>query len=100
MKRGGRVNQTSARRRSENEIRRQVVADIRLNRGPYCQWPYGCTRIGCDPHEIRTRARGGSITDPDNIVLLCRQHHDHITHTAEGQREGHELGLLKHSWEA
>lgn len=49
-----------------------------------------------DPHEIKTRARGGSILDPENILIVCRGHHDWID---LHQPDSHRLGLLKHSWE-
>jgi predicted metal-binding protein len=32
-----------------------------------------------DMHEILSRARGGSITDPDNILLVCRSCHRWVT---------------------
>lgn len=38
-----------------------------------------CTYFGCDVHEIKTRARGGSITDERNCLLLCRECHSKIT---------------------
>lgn len=42
-----------------------------------------------DLHEIRSRARGGSITDPANLVPLCREHHDWVTtHPLEAEKEG------------
>ena len=50
-----------------------------------------------DVHEILTRARGGSITDLNNLAVLCRPCHSWIT---EHPKEAHEQGWLKHSWEA
>jgi hypothetical protein len=47
-------------------------------------------------HEVKKRSRGGSITDPDNIKLLCRPHHDW---TEDQPEEAHRMGFLKHSWE-
>lgn len=32
-----------------------------------------------DVHEIKSRARGGSITDLDNLAVLCRPCHTFIT---------------------
>ena len=29
-----------------------------------------------DPHEPLTRQRGGDATDPDQVILICRRHHD------------------------
>lgn len=34
----------------------------------------GCTSVADSPHEPATRARGGSITDPGNVVALCWEH--------------------------
>lgn len=48
-------------------------------------------------HEVLTRGRGGDPTDRENILAICAPCHDWI----HGHpREAHELGLLKHSWEA
>jgi hypothetical protein len=41
-----------------------------------CQFPGGCTETACDADERLPRGRGGSITDPGNLLLLCRAHHD------------------------
>jgi len=74
--------------------RRAFVADF-LRQHPVCQWPE-CRRDSFDVHEPKTRARGGSILDPDNAVALCRQHHDWVhDHPLEAEQRG----LLRHSWE-
>lgn len=39
----------------------------------------GCTLHATDVHEILTRGRGGSITDPQNCLSLCRTCHQFIT---------------------
>lgn len=49
-----------------------------------------------DPHEPLTRARGGSIVDRDNVVMVCRAHHSWIHRSPI---EAHRLGFLVHSWE-
>ena len=49
-----------------------------------------------DAHEPLTRARGGSTTDPDNILWICRRHHGWLHRNPD---EAHGLGLLVHSWE-
>lgn len=42
-----------------------------------------------DAHEVRSRARGGSPTDRDNIRLLCRTCHTWITeHPTLAEAEG------------
>ncbi len=47
-------------------------------------------------HEVLPRGRGGSITDPSNIVLLCDRHNEWCS---ANPVEAHRLGLLKHAWE-
>ena len=49
-----------------------------------------------DVHEPLTRARGGNYLDPDDCVLLCRQHHDWVH---DHPRAAEKLGLLRHSWD-
>lgn len=73
--------------------RRPLVAEL-LAGDPTCE---RCLRRpACDVHEIVSRARGGSITDRDNLALLCRLCHDWVTtHPAEAEAEG----WSKHSWE-
>ena len=90
------VNQMSARRRFEMTERartRQTVMD-RARR--LCEADLdGCTTHATDVHEIKTRARGGSITDPDNCLALCRWCHAFITaHPAFSD----EWGFTVHSW--
>lgn len=51
-----------------------------------------CLRRADDLHEIVSRARGGSIVDPENVVPLCREHHRWVT---EHPLEAAELGLLR-----
>ena len=49
-----------------------------------------------DIHELKSRARGGSITDVDNLVALCRTCHNWVT---QNPKEAKEQGWLKNSWE-
>jgi hypothetical protein len=77
----------SKKRARENRERRRVMMET-FGRYPKC---YGCEPLralgvvtGCDglatdAHEILSRARGGSITDPANIVPLGRKCHDYVT---------------------
>lgn len=40
---------------------------------------HACKVRAADAHEVLTRARGGSITDPANIIPVCRPCHRLIT---------------------
>jgi hypothetical protein len=88
------VNQVSDKRKAENRVRRQVVLAT-FGRNPMCAVP-DCTEPADDVHEPLTRARGGSITDPSNMVPICRSHHDEITFTEPAW--AYDAALLKHSW--
>jgi hypothetical protein len=90
------IRQQSAKRQRENRERKAVLV-AKYGTGPVqCEVPW-CVRWADDAHEILTRARGGSITDPDNIRAVCRTCHDAITDEAPW---AYEIGFLKHSWEA
>ena len=94
------INPVSKRRARENR-QRTAMADER--------WPdrregtVMCTVPGCGPaddlHEVLTRARGGSITDPENTVPLCRQHNHDLAQKPESELGwAYDCGLLRHSW--
>lgn len=85
----------SNKRRRENRVRRKVAHET-FGDQPVCGRP-GCGQWADDVHEPLTRARGGSITDPDNMIPLCRFHNDQIA--AEEPAWAYEFGLLKHSWD-
>lgn len=48
-----------------------------------------------DVHEIKSRARGGSLDDEENLACLCRQCHTVIT---QNPRKAEEDGWSKSSW--
>jgi len=89
---------TSKRKQAELAARRRIrplieerdggcVAAMRV-RHVACWHPPG---VPLDMHEVVTRGRGGSATDPANIILVCRAHHDWIGgHGPEAEA----LGLL------
>lgn len=87
----------SPKRAVENRQRRKMADERWPDGPPKCAVP-GCGNRADDLHEILSRARGGSITDPTNTVPLCRPHHNVITDTEP--EWAYELGLLRHSWEA
>lgn len=73
--------------------RRNIVRKLLVDR-PVCQ---RCSADRSqDIHEIKSRARGGSITDMENLVALCRNCHSWVTQNPEA---AHEQGWLLHSWE-
>ena len=89
----------STGRARENRQRRQMVAQLYPER-PRCARP-GCPSMADDLHEPLTRARGGSIVDPDNQKPLCRAGHDEITFRPESELQwAYDAGLLRHSWDA
>lgn len=93
--RQSRLATQSKKRAAEQRRRRKVLA---RDHGPQrCQYPPGCADAACDAHEVQTRARGGSISDPGNIVLLCRRHHDGV---GRGEPWAYDMGLLARSWDA
>lgn len=68
----------------------QLLAEV-----PTCQ---RCkSRRSSEVHEIKSRARGGSILDENNLAILCHDCHRWITeHPAEATNQG----WLAHSWES
>lgn len=75
--------------------RRRLVASL-LAEFPWCQVP-GCPTRSEVVHEPLTRARGGSVTDPDNCRAICHAHHAEIHDTEPAW--AYELGFLRHSWD-
>ncbi len=67
-------------------IRRPVVKAY-MEEHPVCE---RCLMArSTDPHEPLTRARGGSIVDPENIVALCRKCHSEVhASPAQSLKEG------------
>lgn len=91
------IRQQSTKRQRENRERKAMVRKLWPDMEPACIVA-GCVRLADDVHEPLTRGRGGSITDPDNAVPICRPHHDDVTF---GEPEwAYEQGLLIHSWDA
>ena len=73
--------------------RRSLVAQM-LEEKPVCE---RCSAArSTDIHEVVSRARGGSILDPRNLVALCRPCHSWIT---EHPAEAYAQGWSRHSWE-
>ena len=76
-----------------NTKRRNIVRKLLADR-PVCQ---RCMADRSqDIHELKSRARGGSITDIENLVALCRNCHSWVT---QNPKEAHDQGWLLQSWE-
>ena len=88
----------SIKRQRETRERRRMLEAKYGGTGPVvCEVPW-CTNLATDPHEPLTRARGGSITDPDNVRAVCRPCHQVITDRQPAW--AYRLGFLVHSWDA
>ena len=89
----------SPKRAKENRERNKMLAE------KYgADWRSGliiCTRChnepGTQPHELKKRSHGGSITDPDNVWLLCSGCHNW---TENEPAEAIEEGWVIPSWES
>lgn len=73
----GRMAPVSAKRAAENEVRQPLIAEMKEEQ-PWCS-RCGRTDLRLDAHELLSRARGGSITDPENIDILCAACHHEVT---------------------
>lgn len=66
-------------------LRKALNLELLQERGMYCQacpkTPVGGhpPRMWTDKHEVLSRGRGGSPTDKENILCLCRECHHFIT---------------------
>lgn len=103
LRRKGWIRPVSRARARENRQRRAMVGQLYRGERPLCAvWelmqPEWCGRWADDAHEPLSRARGGSITDPENHAPLCRPCHTLITD--EEPDWAYEAGLLVHSWNA
>lgn len=94
LERRTRIKPVSKKRRAENRERKANAIEA-FGEMPRCARP-GCPRLADAPHEIKTRSRGGSITDMSNCVPLCNPCNGEIGSEAAW---AYELGLLKHSWD-
>ena len=90
------LRRVSAKRRGLAKSRRETI-DAVMERDKFaCQAQLpGCSLHATDVHELKTRARGGSITDLSNCIALCRGCHSWITeHPAWATNHG----FMLHSW--
>ena len=86
LKRGEPPRKVSKKRVKENRVRTNVVKDVMRSR-LVCEAgrliatvdnKHRCSGEAHDVHEPLTRARGGSITDASNMVVVCRWCHNWI----------------------
>ncbi len=86
LKRTSRLAPVSKKRQRENNQRRAVIKKV-LEHRKACEAgrligtvdnKHRCSGQPDDIHEPLTRARGGSIVDPANMVVVCRLCHDWI----------------------
>lgn len=103
LKRGSGIKQVSKKRAVENRDRVGAMEAVLRRSGGRCEASpvmaaaglieaRKCTVWASDGHEVLTRARGGSITDPNNIKHVCRTCHDWIT---DHPKEALRLGLVR-----
>ena len=90
------INAVSPKRKLLNVSRKKFVVKM-LEERFYCEAniPEICRNIASDVHEIKTRARGGSIVDESNVLCLCRFCHSFITDHPAWATEN---GFIVHSW--
>ena len=80
-----------SKKRSVLNAERKQLRDALVAEGAPCEARFiGCTGLGTDWNEVKTRARRGSITDPANRTWMCRTDHRFITE--------HPDWALRHGW--
>ncbi len=96
-RRRGWLRAASAKRQAVMQERRKVIEALLAERGPGCEARLvGCDGRAVDCHEVLRRSQGGSLTDPANLLLLCRPCHSFLT---EHPQMAVELGFSRWSWE-
>lgn len=95
LKRAGQIPARSKKTAAKYVQRRALVADLLLY-PMVCEVPW-CTNQATDPHEPKTRTRGGSILNRANIRLICGPCHSKIHDTEPAW--AYRLGFLKNSWD-
>ena len=93
--RASRIKPRSRKTAAKYVQRRALVAEM-FAEPTVCEVPW-CTNTATDPHEPKTRTRGGSILNRANVRLICAPHHSEIHDTEPAW--AYELKFLKHSWD-
>lgn len=91
------LRRVSRRRRKADRERAKLRAVLLEERGAWCQARLlHCDGPWTDLHEIKLRSRGGSITDPANILCVCRSCHTFIT---DHPKWALKRGFVRNSWD-
>jgi 5-methylcytosine-specific restriction endonuclease McrA len=96
------LSKRSARSKAKAGARARCCAEVRRRAEGLCEaGPVlrdgTCAIAGEHVHEVRSRAQGGSITDPANAIFVCWSCHRTIH---DQPRRSAELGLLySKKWE-
>ena len=69
------IRSRSKKRQAEFRERKAMLMEA-YGKTPRC---FVCGGMADDAHELLSRARGGSITDPENVRPVCREDHRRIT---------------------
>jgi 5-methylcytosine-specific restriction endonuclease McrA len=72
-----RLRKQSAKARAMAPARKACMAIVRKRSNGICEYLY-CREFATDGHEILRRSQGGSPVDPENVVHLCREHHNWV----------------------
>jgi hypothetical protein len=101
LERRTRLRPVSQKRRAELAKWAAVKADTLMRDAGICQAAHLVPQVACwgplDPHHIAKRSTTPQARlDPDNIVWLCRRHHDMVD---LDQLAAQRLGLHRPSWE-
>ncbi len=97
-RRRGWLRAVSTKRQAVNRERREVIEALLAERGLGCEARLdGCDGRAVDCHEVLRRSQGGSLTDPGNLLLLCRSCHRWVS---EHPADATAAGLARWSWEA
>ena len=84
------MRSVSPKRARLNRQRKQIRDALIAERTPCELQLTDCARMGFDWHEVRTRARGGSIIASTNRGWLCRSCHGFVTE--------HPGWSIRHGW--
>ena len=92
-----RLQPQSSKRRRQQRQRRVVLERLVAERGDRCQAGLSvCAGEAVDGHELVRRSQGGDPTCAEQIILVCRECHRHIT---ENPIEAVALGLARWGWQ-